>query len=615
MKNILVVGSLNMDFVCEVDKMPQDGETIIANNFSLIPGGKGANKAYSLGKLGCKNVTMFGAVGNDEYGKELINNLNSVNVETSYIKILDNINTGRAFINVDKRGENIITVVSGANNEITEEMINENVDLIENSDIIILQLEIPIKINELVAKIAKEKGKTVILDPAPAISNLSEDLLKYIDIIKPNETEIEILSGIKITCDNDIVTASNILLDKGVKNVLVTLGGKGSILVNKQTTKKFNSYYVEVVDTTAAGDSYVAALAKSLSENKTLEYSIKYAHLISSIVVSKKGAQTSIPSIEEVADFLKNYKDKHNIIIDADPGIDDIFAIILALKSEEINIEGICSVAGNCSLDNATNNIFKILYMLQRNDIKVYKGSETSINGSKEDASFVHGNNGMGGITYSPIKREVEKISAVDYLVKSVNDNPNKLTIVALGPLTNIALAIKKDPEFLLKAKKLILMGGSINEGNITDFAEFNFYKDPEAAKIVFTSKYNEIIMLGLDVTKRLVLSPYLENILENSSDELAKFLFEISRKGAEYDKKLGFSGLIINDPVTIFTLTNKDKIKLQPAEITILTEGEQRGRSIVNLIDDTSKCKVGYLIDSEEFYKNFFKKVFNIDI
>lgn len=615
MKNILVVGSLNMDFVCDVERMPQNGETIIANDFSLIPGGKGANKAYALGKLGYHNITMFGAVANDEYGKQLIDNLNSVNVNTDYIQLIDDSNTGRAFINVDKNGENIITVVSGANNKIIKEMILDNVKLIDEADIVVLQLEIPIEVNELVAKIAKEKGKIVILDPAPAINNISENFLKNIDIIKPNETEIEILTGMKINSNEDIEKAAKILLDKGVKNVLVTLGGRGSMLVNKEKTKMFNSYYVEVVDTTAAGDSYIAALTKSLAENNNLEDSIKYAHLISSIVVSKKGAQSSIPSKEEVINFVKNYKEKHNIIIDADPGIDDLFAILLALKSDEINVEGICSVAGNCSLDNATNNIFKALYMLQRNDIKVYKGAKTPINGSKEDAAYVHGNNGMGGIIYEPIKRDVEKLSAVDYLVKSVNNNPNQLTIVALGPLTNIALALKKDPEFLLKVKSLVLMGGAVNEGNVTEFAEFNFYKDPEAAKIVFEADYNEIIMLGLDVTCKLPLNPELENILENSDNELANFLFKVSRKGADFDKSEGFSGLIINDPVTIFALTHKDYLKLSPANISIITEGEQRGRSIVNLTNENSKCKVAYLIDSNYFYKNFFKRVLNIEI
>lgn len=304
-KNILVVGSLNMDFVIDVKKMPQPGETLLAKSFSLVPGGKGANKAFAIGKLGCKNVTMFGAVGCDEYGKNLINNLNSVNVNTDNILKLNNVNTGCAFIHVDETGENSITVVSGANAKITEEMINKNISLIKNADIVVLQLEIPLEVNILVAKIAKQYGKLVILDPAPADANLSEELLKNVDIIKPNETEIQILTGIESNEEKDIVNAAYTLINKGVKNVIVTLGSNGSILVNKEKVEHFSCLDVNVIDSTAAGDSFIAALSKSLLEGNTLEESIEYAHIVSSIVVTKKGAQTSIPSQEEIEAFLQ----------------------------------------------------------------------------------------------------------------------------------------------------------------------------------------------------------------------------------------------------------------------------------------------------------------------
>lgn len=303
-----------------------------------------------------------------------------------------------------------------------------------------------------------------------------------------------------------------------------------------------------------------------------------------------------------------------NIIIDADPGVDDTFALLMAAKSNQLNIDGICTVAGNCDLENATKNAFKALDLVNRNDIKVYKGMSHPINGNNEDATYVHGNNGMGGIVYTPINRNPENLHAVDYLIEAVNNNQD-IILVALGPLTNIACAIKRDSAFLKKVKSLVIMGGAINEGNVTDFAEFNFYKDPEAAKIVFDSDYNEIIMLGLDVTRKLTLNDKLETILKNSDNKLANFLYDISRKGAEFDRKEGYDGLIINDPITIFAITNPDYIKLHTAKISIETEGKQRGRSIVKLINENSNCKVGYLIDSEEFYKIFFKRVLDIDI
>ena len=295
-----------MDFVVEVDKMPLPGETILGKNFTLVPGGKGANQAYAIGKLGT-NVSMLGAIGNDEYGKKLLENLNSVNVDTTAVSKFDNINTGCAFINVDETGENSIIVISGANKNITKEMILDNINVIENSDIIVMQLEIPIEIVTLVAKTAKEKGKIVILDPAPAVYNIPEELLSNVDIIKPNETEIQILSGKQTKTTDDIISAANELINKGVKVVIVTLGEKGSLVVAKNYAKRFNSLNVKAIDTTAAGDSFTAALAKSLLEGKNIEDSIKYSHLVSSIVVTKKGAQTSIPSQSEVDMYIKEH--------------------------------------------------------------------------------------------------------------------------------------------------------------------------------------------------------------------------------------------------------------------------------------------------------------------
>lgn len=307
-KNILVIGSLNMDFVIEVNKMPLPGETILGKNFTLIPGGKGANQAYAIGKLG-GNVSMLGAVGNDEYGKKILENLNSVNVNTNNIIKLEDIQTGSAFINVDKNGENSIVVVSGANGKITKETIDSNINLIEKADIIVMQLEIPLEVVEYASKLAKQKGKLVILDPAPARPNLSEELLSNIDIIKPNETEIQILSGIEAKANEEIIRAARSLIEKGVDTVIVTLGDKGSILVTKELEKSFDSFNVEVVDTTAAGDSFTAALAKSLLEGKNIEEAIKFGHLVSSIVVTKKGAQTSIPTQKEIERFLYEWRD------------------------------------------------------------------------------------------------------------------------------------------------------------------------------------------------------------------------------------------------------------------------------------------------------------------
>ncbi len=222
MKKILVVGSLNMDLVIDVDSIPKAGETILGDKLTLIPGGKGANQAYAMGKLNGK-VNMIGAVGNDTNKEQLLKNLSSVNVNTSGVEVIENTDTGIAVISVDRQGENCITVIPGANNLVTKESIDKNINLIEESDIIVMQLEIPIDTVCYITKIAKEKNKLIVLDPAPAKANLPIDLYKNIDIIKPNEIELEIISGMKIENEQDVIKAANIILDKGVKTVIATL--------------------------------------------------------------------------------------------------------------------------------------------------------------------------------------------------------------------------------------------------------------------------------------------------------------------------------------------------------------------------------------------------------
>lgn len=302
------------------------------------------------------------------------------------------------------------------------------------------------------------------------------------------------------------------------------------------------------------------------------------------------------------------------IIIDCDPGLDDTLALLLASKSEEIDIQAVCTVAGNCSLENATNNAFKALDLANKNNIPVYKGMNKALKVDSEDASYVHGNNGMGGVYYEPINRQAEDLHAVDYLLKTVRENPNEIIIVAIGPLTNIASAIQKDSEFARNVKKLIIMGGAIEKGNVTPYAEFNFYKDPHAAQIVFGTDFNEIVMMGLDATNKLPLTERLENILQNADSDLAQFIFAITRTGAKFDRSCGFSGALLHDPITIAYLIEPSIIKLKDAKVNIELEGEKIGKSNVTFIEN-SNCKVAYDVDSDKFYKLLFKRALNIDV
>lgn len=299
MKKILVLGSLNMDFVIRVKNIPQIGETVIGKDVKLVPGGKGANQSYAVGKLG-GNVMMLGAVGTDLYGKELLNNLSNVNVDVSAIQQLNNIPTGQAFVSVYDSGDNSIVVIPGANGCVDKEMIDANIKYIDECDYIIMQLEIPIETVQYVKNLAISKGKKVIIDPAPAIPNLNDDFWKNVSLIKPNETEIGILTGKKVSTVEDAIDSAKLLIKKGVETVIVTLGGDGCLFVDNEHEKYYPAKKVECIDTTAAGDSFIAALVVALSENQNYEKAIEFAQKVSSLVVTRKGAQTSIPCRAEL---------------------------------------------------------------------------------------------------------------------------------------------------------------------------------------------------------------------------------------------------------------------------------------------------------------------------
>ena len=300
MKNICVIGSLNMDLVVKVDTMPKGGQTLIGSNFKEVPGGKGANQAVAMARLG-GNVSMIGKVGNDGFGQTLLNALKTDNVNTDYIGIEEG-PTGVALITVDKNAENSIVVAPGANFKVAVEDIDNNIESINNSDIVVVQLETPLETIKYGLKKAKEAGKYTILNPAPAVV-LEDEIIKNVDLLTPNETELEILSGVEINTEDDIKRAAQIMIDKGVKELIVTLGSKGSLYINKERSMFKSAYKVQAVDTTAAGDSYTGALSVAFANGKNVVEAMDFASKVGALSVMKEGAQSSLPTLKDVENF------------------------------------------------------------------------------------------------------------------------------------------------------------------------------------------------------------------------------------------------------------------------------------------------------------------------
>ena len=306
MKKALVIGSLNMDMTVKVEELPKLGETIFGNDFYESCGGKGANQAVAVSKLGMR-TEMIGMVGKDSQGEKLIQNLNKYGIISDNVIKSDEL-TGRAIITVDKKGDNNIIVIPGSNFKITKEHIQDKQDVIASSDVVILQNEIPSETVEFSLLKAKELGKITIFNPAPA-RKLSGEVFKNTDYLILNETEMEEIFEIKF---NDEEYTEKISIKKkeyGIKNIILTLGDKGSILFSEDNNiKKYDVYKVKAVDTTAAGDSFIGAFTMKICEIGNPDEAIKYATAVSAIVVTRQGAQDSIPTREEIEKFIEENK-------------------------------------------------------------------------------------------------------------------------------------------------------------------------------------------------------------------------------------------------------------------------------------------------------------------
>ena len=298
MSRILVIGSSNTDMVIKTEKLPAPGETILGGTFLMNPGGKGANQAVAAARLGGK-VTFITKRGNDLFGNQAVGLLMREGIHTQYIVKDMELPSGVALITVDSTGENSIVVAPGSNGNLLQEDIPTAIFETTKYEILLLQLEIPINTVEYSAVAASEKGIKVILNPAPA-RRLSDNLLMHTWLITPNETEAEIITGVKITDIPSAEKAAEIIMKRGVKNVIITLGEAGAYIKSENFTGLIPGIKVIPVDTTAAGDVFNGALAVALSEGKVLNEAVVFANKAASISVTRMGAQASAPYRNEI---------------------------------------------------------------------------------------------------------------------------------------------------------------------------------------------------------------------------------------------------------------------------------------------------------------------------
>ncbi|WP_312798807.1 ribokinase [Pseudomonas sp.] len=296
---IVIVGSLNMDLVVRTPRVPVGGETLAGRSFVTAPGGKGANQAVACARLGAQ-VTMIGCVGRDAYGEQLRSGLEAEGIECSTVESVEGVPTGIASILVDDNGQNCIVIVAGSNGELSPEHLTRHDAALQAADVVIAQLEVSVATVEKTLTRARELGKTVILNPAPAVGPLPAHWYGHVDYLIPNESEAGLLTGIEVNSLETAAQAAQQLLDAGAKRILLTMGSQGVLYKDTERQQHFPAQVVQAVDTTAAGDTFVGGFAAALGEGLPLEEAVRLGQQAAALSVTRAGAQPSIPYRREL---------------------------------------------------------------------------------------------------------------------------------------------------------------------------------------------------------------------------------------------------------------------------------------------------------------------------
>lgn len=305
---------------------------------------------------------------------------------------------------------------------------------------------------------------------------------------------------------------------------------------------------------------------------------------------------------------------KRKVIIDCDPGIDDSLAIILALKSPELEVRGITIVSGNVHGSKGAENALKILKSINRLDIPVYVGKTEPLKRQLVTAEDTHGEDGLGETQYPKVEEVRCRTEAIEFILEAIKKE--EITIIALGPLTNIAAAIQEDKESFSKVKEIVFMGGTFKSfGNCSPVAEFNFLVDSDAAKYVFNNAKVPLTMVGLDVTREIVLTPNYIEMLKQFNNQLSKLIIDITRFYVDFHwKQKRILGCVINDPLAVAYLLDNTICKGKDYYVDVVTEGQAIGMSMVdegNFLKKDPNCKVLTETDANSFFYKFFNTLF----
>ena len=302
MNKVTVVGSFMYDLVATAPRRPKTGETLIGDSFGMFLGGKGSNQAIAASRTGA-SVTMVGRLGNDLFGDQFLEKLSEEGINTDFVVQDTKNGTGVGMPLIDSSGQNSIVIIPQANMATTVKNIDKAESVIADSDVLVLQCEVPMEANKRAAEIANKNDTLVILNPAPACE-IPDAILSLTDLLTPNESETEILTGMPTHSNEQAIEAAHNLLSKGIETVILTLGSRGSFFLTEKMDKLIPAYSVNVIDTTAAGDAYCGALAASLAKGTHIEEAVKIANAAGALAVTKLGAEPSLPTKKAIDQLL-----------------------------------------------------------------------------------------------------------------------------------------------------------------------------------------------------------------------------------------------------------------------------------------------------------------------
>lgn len=305
--DIAVIGSNMVDLITYIDRMPNEGETLEAPSFEMGYGGKGANQAVAAAKLK-SNVMMVTKVGDDSFADNTIRNLENHGINTEFTHKVAGVPSGVAPIFVDPNSNNRILIIKGANQHLSPEDVDQAAEQLRKVSLIILQLEIPLPTVYHAIEFGQYHNIPVILNPAPASHELDFEHVCKCDFFIPNGPELEILTGMPVGTDEEVYEAASTLIDKGVKNVIVTLGSRGIIWMTKEQSHRVESYKVDAIDTSGAGDAFIGCFAHYYVQTKDVLESIKMANAFAALSVKNRGTQVSYPDLKQLRQFLESYK-------------------------------------------------------------------------------------------------------------------------------------------------------------------------------------------------------------------------------------------------------------------------------------------------------------------